>query len=123
MSPTLWVLLDVQSLSEAILALAAREGTRQRDIGRWPLSESDFYPHADRIERWALDHEIDAVVWTALPPGLKSGRGVSPTIIELIAHLRSLDDLARAKAAQYVINAPIQINTHFRPSLETFFSK
>lgn len=122
-SQTMWVLLDVQSSAEAVAALARREGTSQGNIGRWPLPKSNFYPHAERIEKWAADRKIDSVVWTALSPGMKSSRGVNPTLIELIAHLESLDDLARAKAAEYVFKAPIQIKTRFRNSLETFFSK
>lgn len=123
LSQTMWVLLDVWSCAEAVIALARREGTSQGNIGRWPMPDSNFYSHAERIEKWAADREIEAVVWTALSPGMKSSRGVSPTLDELIAHLRSLDDLTRANAAQYVFKAPNQIKARCRQSLETFLSE
>ena len=119
-SPALWALIHAQSLSEAIGELSRREGAKANTIGRWPGMDTNFYPYSDKVENWALTHGIDAVVWTALPPGMRSSRGVSPSLAELIGHLRSLDSGTCAKAAEYVFKAPGQIKTRYRPALETF---
>jgi hypothetical protein len=119
----LWIRLEAASLPEAIGALAEREGSSRRDIGRWPLQQGETYPHAEMIGQWATEKRIEAVVWTALPCGMRMSRGVIPSLADLKAHFDSLDDVPRAEVAKYVVNAPAQIQTPFRPLLERCLSR
>lgn len=119
----LWAWLEATSLSNAIVALADREGTPRHDIGRWPLQAGETYPQSDMIGRWASERGIEAVVWTALPCGMKGKRGVVPKLADLKAHFSNLDNVTRAEAAKYVFNAPAQIQTPFRRSLEASLSQ
>ncbi len=113
--PVLWSELQVPSLGAAVNALAAREGvTRLASIGRWP-SSSQF---EDRIGKWAIDKQIDGVVWTALKPGFPDSRGTTPTLADLTAHINGLSAEQRARAAEYVTRAPVQIDTPMRQELE-----
>lgn len=115
---SLWVWLEAQSISEAVNALAEREGTPARNIGRWSFQEDMVYPQSSTIGAWATGKDITAVVWTALPCGMIDSRGVVPTLAELQTYLSKLDGVARAGAAEYIIRAPAQIQTPYRQSLE-----
>jgi hypothetical protein len=80
--PVQWSKLEVASLSEAVGALAKREGVpNPSDIGRWPSPVGMSFDQIDVIEAWARSKTLDGVVWTALPPGLpvstQSSSGIS----------------------------------------------
>ena len=119
---TLWAPLNVASLAQAIAVLADREGSSSRYIGRWPLQQNEAYPQSAVIGEWAIERGIDAVVWTALPCGMKDRRGEFPSLAELQSYLSKLSDENRAEAAKYIFNAPAQIQTPYRPSLEQALS-
>jgi hypothetical protein len=54
---------------------------------------------------------------------MKDRRGELPSLAELQCHLSNLDDATRAEAAKYIFNAPAQIQTPYRRSLEQALSK
>jgi hypothetical protein len=110
--PVLWTFLDVETLEQAVTALADREGVPKPNvIGRWPNQSTDHYRHEEVIGRWAKGKNLNGVVWTALPPGMRSKRGVTPSLQEIKKHLEGLDDTSRTKAAEYIARAPSQIET------------
>lgn len=120
--PTLWARLEVSSMKEAVQALHDREGAEWiGSIGRWPL---DTRPHrfSSEIGTWAQEKELDGVVWTDLKAGFRPDRKSVPTLEEATRHLGALTGKAREKAAAYVLRAPSQIATPFRPELEKLFS-
>lgn len=120
---TLWAPLEVASLAQAIAALADREGSSSRYIGRWPVQQDEAYPQSAVIGDWASERGIDGVVWTALPCGMKEKRGELPSLAELRSYLSKLDDSSRAEAAKYIFEAPAQIQTSYRKRLEQALSE
>ena len=120
--PVLWTKLRVQSLEEAKDVLAAREGIPakniERDIGFCGRDTSFNHDDVQSIAAWAASKNIDAVVWTALPPGFKKGRGSTPTADEVIAYLGGLQGNARLLAEEYVRRAPEQVHTPYRAAIE-----
>jgi hypothetical protein len=118
-SPVLWSPLAVDSLDEAVKMLAAREGTGDLgQIGRWSPGGTGNYLGLDVIAAWATERQIDGVVWTALPPGLKDSRGTKPVLQDLLAHINGLTVKQRDSAAEYVAKTPKQIATAYRSALE-----
>ena len=116
--PTLWATLAVTSMEKAIQALLEREGAEWiGSIGRWPLDRRS-HRYAAEVGAWADDRKLDGVVWTDLKPGFRSERGSVPSWSETERHLASLTGDARKNAADYVFNAPAQIQTPFRAGLE-----
>ena len=110
---SLWTLMDTQSINDACDQLAQREGiTGSVDecIGRWPEPTTYCIPG---IAEWAREKQIDAVIWTALPPGLKRREG-KPDAQDVIDHLRALPEAKRDKAEDYIRLAPAQIDTEYR---------
>lgn len=117
--PTLWVELDYADAKTAWDALRVREGTASRFIGRWPGLAPMHSVGADAIANWALERKLDAVVWTALPPKFRGQDGQAPESAEAaIEYLRGLDEVASAKAREYVVRAPAQIQTKYRRAFE-----
>lgn len=116
--PTLWAELNVETVAQAVEALKVREGVPyESSIGRWPNDTQKEYPSSDAIAEWATANGVQAVVWTALLPGMKGNRGAIPTLDELTAHLAKLEGSALSKAKIYIANAPSQIATPYRQDL------
>lgn len=116
--PTLWAELNVETLAQAVKELQAREGVpSESSIGRWPNDTDKKYPSSDAIAEWATANGVQAVVWTALQPGMKESRGAIPALDDLIAHLAKLEGSALSKAKIYIENAPLQIATPYRRDL------
>ena len=120
--PCLWARMDAVSLSEAILALARREGSNKpigpEHIGCWP---GDAPTTIIDLETWAEKNAADHVIWTALPPKFtdpKTGKdrnGCWPSEQQAVEYLSKLIDTGvAAKAKEYVQRAPAQIDTAYR---------
>jgi diadenosine tetraphosphate (Ap4A) HIT family hydrolase len=71
-----------------------------------------------KIEAWAKEKKLDAVVWTDLEPNFKDKQKIELTPESATAYLRKLDDKSRKKAEIYVRNTPLQIDTKIRETLE-----
>ncbi len=116
---SLWALIDATSLDEARRVLAKRERITKRidtDIGFWTVTAGSRGALADVIGAWAETKQLDAVVWTALPPKWNDEEGTSPSCEQVIAFLRKQGDMS--KAAEYVRKAPPQLATPFRREIE-----
>lgn len=116
---SLWCELDYAGVDQAQIGLAGREGCDINAIGRWPGKAPSHLPGADVIARWAQGRDVDAVLWTALPPKFKGTSGQGPASSdEALDYLAGLSDEARQRAEEYVRRAPAQITTAFRSTFE-----
>jgi hypothetical protein len=110
---TLWILLDVHGLEEAISALAEREQMTREElddpsVGAWSRSRKQGMC-ADRVEVWAEQNELDGVVWTALRPRFKGILGRVPSGDEVVDFLGDLRRRGVAdRAEEYIRRAPVQ---------------
>ncbi|WP_208249923.1 hypothetical protein WGT02_16365 [Rhizobium sp. T1470] len=68
------------------------------------------------LSDWAAARDVDAVIWTDLPPKFQGEEGRIPSIGEA-AYLNGLPDEPRAAAIEYIRNAPAQIDTAYRREL------
>jgi hypothetical protein len=119
--PTYWALLDTGDLA------AAREMLRRREKIR------PEYPHCvgsippldggavdERVAAWLREHahEVDAVVWTALPAKFAQVSQRAPSAHEALAFLAALEGEPRQKAEEYVRKVPPEISTLYRKLFE-----
>jgi hypothetical protein len=121
---SLWIRLFPNDLATAKAALAAREGIETRideRIGHWSASSRSAGCSVDAIAQWGETKDLDAVVWTALPPKFDGQDGRVPTAGELVTFLRNLPAQSRIDAEEYVRRTPRQINTPYRRLLEIEF--
>jgi hypothetical protein len=117
----LWALLSSPDVDIAKKALADREGIPknvERDIGFWAMEANSGHLEADIIGDWASSKALDAVVWTALDPGLYGQRKKLPTEADVVGFLRNLPGDHRRAAEEYIRNAPLQIDTRYRRRIE-----
>ena len=114
---TLWALLSVGTPEEAEEALRVREKTIARHIGSWCLSDSSAGTDESIVE-WAERVEVDAAVWTALPPKF-DGEERTPSEEEVVRYLSRLEGEHKDDAEKYVRRAPPQIDTDYRRAIET----
>ena len=72
-----------------------------------------------RIKEWARDREIQAVVWTALPCNFKDTMSGSVWIKAAKSHLQRLDPNGKSTAAEYIIRAPLSVDTPLRRAIQS----
>lgn len=116
----LWALLAETDLRAACEQLRVREQIpvgRRDGIGCTPTLEVAG-PFDTRIAAWAAQHDLDAVVWTALPPRSNGVESRMPTVDEAVAYLQGLQGEVLAHAEDYIRRVPRQITTGYRSTIE-----
>jgi hypothetical protein len=120
--PTLWSVFNTRDLAEAHESLRQREGvprSRAGDlIADWHWGENPVSEPDSTISGWAAEKDFDAAVWTNLAPRFAGTDGLTPTEIEVVAYLQTLEGQVRAAAEEYIRRAPRQIATTYRKAIE-----
>lgn len=121
---TLWALMATDNLETAKDSLRVREGILKDNlnihISSVRLDEETTDPIKLIIKAWAAILNIDAVIWTSLPPKFKGIERVL-TEEEAINYLQSLEINIRQTAEEYVRKTPQQVDTQFRRKFEAQF--
>jgi hypothetical protein len=118
---TLWAYSAFGSLDQAKENLGEREGTIISNIGSLKKDESPKNDIEKIISKWLKKKDIEAVVWTALPPKDRYGENRVMDASEAISYLKSLTGQEREKAKNYIEYAPEQIHTRIRTRIEEEF--
>lgn len=120
--PTLWSAFNTRDLARARESLRQREGvfrSRADDfIACWRRDENAASEPDATISRWAAANDLEAAVWTNLPPKFNGIDGRVPTENEVVVYLQSLDGDTRVAAEQYVRRTPRQVATAYRGAIE-----
>ncbi|HTR24858.1 MAG TPA: hypothetical protein VMI10_12840 [Terriglobales bacterium] len=120
--PTLWSAFNTHDLAKARESLRHRERIPQsraaESIAHWLRGENPASEPRATISAWAAGKNLEAGVWTNLPPKFDGVNGRVPTESELVAYLQTLEGQARAAAEEYVRRAPRQIATAYRRVIE-----
>ncbi|WP_414147689.1 hypothetical protein ACMGGR_19885 [Erwinia sp. BNK-24-b] len=111
--PVFWAWLDVDNLSTAIQLLKQREAIpAERNDGIGSLKVTDT--SAGLLAEWAKARNIDALIWTALPPRNDHVENCIPPIEQAVAYLTALQGETREHARDYIQRVPTQIDTAYR---------
>lgn len=124
--PTYYTLSKYETVDEAILNLAVREGSGRRSIGSYDKSKNEFSQNIffeEIIRDWMNEKDFDAVIWTNLEENWdikNESREIVKTIKpdKRIEYLKSLKGNASALAEEYIRRTPIQIKTIYRAKIE-----
>lgn len=111
-----WTCLAVDTLEQACEALRQREQIppeRVDGVGMLITQGATIGP----LTEWAQQRQIDAVIWTALPPRIAHKEGLIPTIDDAIAYLLSLEGEKREHAHHYLAQVPQQLDTPYRRAI------
>jgi hypothetical protein len=118
----LWKPISVENLLSARKMLGKRECP---DLAK-PETCVDYWPHgsqnryvARRVGQWARALQIDAVVWTNLPPRFGGKDKTILSVGEVVTYLGGLRGENRRRAKRYIQMAPKQIDTDYRRAIES----
>lgn len=115
---TLWALMDATDVALAKEALRQREGKPKAEhIADWKRGNASP-PTIPSLAEWAEAHGIESVIWTALPSKFEGKDNKTPTIEEVLGHLRRLEGAKRDNSERYIRLAPRQIDTAYRRRIE-----
>lgn len=109
----LWAVMAVETLDDACESLRKREqipADRRDGIGIFSARDSSI----GGIAQWASVRQLDAVIWTALPPRFQEVEGRIPSADNAVSYLDSLTGDARDHARDYIRRVPEQIDTPYR---------
>lgn len=111
--PVLWCLLGTDCLTEASDALRVREGIpAERCDGTGTIVVHGAGEGV--LASWARSVQVDAVIWTALPPRSADTEGRIPSREEALQYLLNLTGEEREHAMDYLRRVPAQIDTPYR---------
>ncbi|EKT4544246.1 hypothetical protein [Flavobacterium psychrophilum] len=124
--PVLYALSDYQSVEEAILNLAVREGSGRGSIGSYDKTKNEFSHDVffeQNILDWIKNTEFDAIIWTNLGENwnIKNEKGEIIRVIQpdkRIEYLKELKGNSSVLAEEYIRKTPKQINTKYRSLIE-----
>ena len=112
------------NLDDAIDDLRCREGTFLNSIGfirkDGAAGRARDEGSKEAISAWiGQNPDIDAVVWTDLKSNFEKICEKPFSMVAAIAHVQSLDAIAKVKAAEYIWRAPPFVKTPLRQALQT----
>lgn len=73
---------------------------------------------ADLIIEWAVNNNIDGVIWTELGVRFKDKIKKDLNLENIISYLNSIPSKQKELAREYIVNAPEQIVTEYRIGIE-----
>jgi len=120
-------LSSLDSIEKAKENLATREGIKKEKIemhlGVWDRDKHSADKEEDQILRaidmWAINLNLDAVVWTNLKPKSPDKKERFPSFGELREHLsKKCSYEERSNAENYIRRTPRQIDTPYRRRFE-----
>jgi len=119
---TLYAFSKRNCVEDAVADLRDREGTILKNIGFSDLkrrinSKNKYIDQPDvfdKIEQWAQERDIDAVVWTALKSNFQKETKMEYNLDNASKYLERLPANVKMKAKEYIEKAPEQISTAFR---------
>lgn len=113
---------DVRTREGTILKRIGCYLPREPDENRWQNALDNTKAN---IREWARAKGIDVVVWTALGSNFQKKKSEPYSIQAAKRHLKSLDPKGRQIAVQYIVQAPLAVNTPLRNAVqsESWFRK
>lgn len=120
--PSFWTVYDgSDDVPQAKESLRAREEippcNLDRHVGVW-LSGSSDPTGMPGLRQWAAAREVEAVLWTALPPKFNGRENLIASVDEVLAYLGGLSGEVRERAEEYIRRTPLQIATPYRRHIE-----
>jgi hypothetical protein len=120
-TPVYWCLSCRETSEASIEDLRRREGASTRFIGHAKVGAQVGGAEdatTKSIIEWARGKGLDAVVWTTLHSNFAELTGRSFSVQDALLHLKSLPTDGRAKAAEYIRNAPKSVQTPLRSAAQ-----
>ena len=117
--PTLYATSTRTRLEDAVADLRQREETVWRHIAYASANANSAHDRAIRevVFRWLKSTDYEAAVWTAIPSNYQEQLGVEFSVEHATTYLTNLPKIVKARAFDYILKAPKQIETELRKYL------
>ncbi len=115
-----WCLSHRASLPEAVDDMRRREGTTDRNVGRYATDGGQQCRDPETfaaIRAWVTEHELDGAVWTDLRSNFRDVVGRPFSVAAAVQYLAGLNADGRLKAVEYLRRAPDFVRTPLRDAL------
>ena len=123
---SLWALMATDDINVARTSLLEREGIPKNKIDSFIGSVTSIEETEDEfkltVKQWLNSINLDAAIWTNLPPKFNGENDKVPSIEEACDYFNSIDINAKTNAENYIRRTPIQIDTEFRRKFEQEFN-
>lgn len=125
---TLWSVMATNDLLIARTSLQIREGIGDDKKNKFiaTIRKDTPVPNENlifqNIRAWLNEVQMEAAIWTNLPPKFNGTNDKIPTLQEAITYLKGLDVNKLSQAEQYIRKAPQQIDTSYRREFEKQFN-
>ena len=117
-----WCLSRRKSIGEAVNDLRKREQTTEPNIGRFGVTGERGCRDTDSLNSigtWAIERELDGVVWTDLRSNFAENLGEPFSVDSALRYLNSLEGESRMKAVEYFRRAPSFVQTPLQQAFGT----
>lgn len=124
---SLWAVMATEELEKAKTSLQIREGIGDPNKNKYigSIRRDTQVPNESEIVQiirsWMNTLQMDAVIWTNLPPRFNGNDDQIPTLHEATKYLIGLDINTQSTAEQYIRKTPQQIDTSYRRDFEKQF--
>jgi hypothetical protein len=118
-----------EQLNQALENLMVREKTALNRIGYYNFlnNEKHIRPANEviipNLKAWRDQTNVDAVIWTDLPPNFYDLRRLTFDLGNVDGFLKGLNQEEFALAKEYIANAPEQISTRYRTDIKQLISQ
>lgn len=123
---TMWALMLTDNLEEAKKSLLDRESIPENKmeeyIGVIKSDDETKDEISQTIKEWLNKLDLDAAIWTNLPPKFKKENNKAPTLEEALTYLKNLKINTFQTAIEYINKTPKQIDTPYRQGIEKEFN-
>jgi len=119
--PTCIIKSRRNTVTEAVIDLAAREHAPIKAIGFYDRDSGDGRSHSRSILKqlrdWLEPSPWDGVVWTDGASNFRASTGIEFSVAGACEYLRSLSNASLIEAKRYIESAPDQVDTPLRRAL------
>lgn len=123
---TLWSMMATDQLEAAIESLRIREGISKgkKDSCIGIVTKEGMTNDELQliIQQWIIQNDLDAAIYTDLPPKFGGEDNRAPSIAEAITYLQGLHINTFSLAREYVERTPNQVDTVYRRAFEKEFN-
>jgi hypothetical protein len=125
---TLYCISAQDSIQEAIINLAEREGTiNLLNIGFIGFESNRVSVRAEHefilpmLRDWNTDKKFDAIIWSDFGNNFVDQSGMDFTFGNIVRFLTRLNEAQLREALRYIVKTPQQVGTDFRRGIQEHF--
>lgn len=117
-----WALNNLRFVENITLKYSVGYVNRiNNSVRGWALEKTPI--SCQRIKQWAIANRFDGVIWTSLLSNFEKTLLVPFSKETAVSYINGLSPELKAKALEYIMNAPVEVVTPFRTMLMSQYGR